>query len=117
MRYIKVNNPQSAFALHILNNLHENGAISEIMTLLKHIKHKSLLNPCEQYFIQTHHQQNKLITEQNPGEYNLLIHLAIDTTHVTELKTYTNPQTHARTAVSTEQCWRTQPTQNHTVCT
>jgi hypothetical protein len=80
MRYIKGNNPQSAFALHILNNRHEYGAIDEILTLLKYIKHKPLFNLYEQYFIQTHHQQNKLITEQNPGEYNPLIQLAIDTT-------------------------------------
>jgi hypothetical protein len=86
MRYIKNNNPQLAFALHILNNRHEYGAIDEIMTLLKPIKHKQLLIPYEQYFIQTHHQQNKLITEQSPGEYNPLIQLAIDATRVTELK-------------------------------
>jgi ADP-heptose:LPS heptosyltransferase len=80
MRYIKGNNPQSAFAQHILNNGHEY-RIDEIMTLLKHIKHKPLLTPYEQYFIQTHYQQNKRITEQNPGEYNPLIQLAIDTAH------------------------------------
>jgi hypothetical protein len=84
MRYITGNNPQSAFALHILNNRHEYGAIDEIMTLLKNIKHKQLLNPYEQYFIQTHYQQNKLITEQNPEEYNPLTQLAIDTTHTSQ---------------------------------
>jgi hypothetical protein len=81
MRYIKGNNPQSAFALHILNNRHKYGTIDEIMILLKHIKDKPLLTPYEQYFIQTHYQQNKLITEQNPGEYNPLIQLTIDTAH------------------------------------
>jgi len=35
IRYIKSNNPQSAFALHILNNRHDCGTINEIMTLLK----------------------------------------------------------------------------------
>jgi hypothetical protein len=81
MRYIKGNNPQSAFAQHILNNRHEYGTTDEIMTLLKHIKHKPLLTLYEQYFIQTHYQQNKLITKQNPGEYNPLIQLATDTAH------------------------------------
>jgi hypothetical protein len=80
MRYIKGNNPQSALALHILNDWHEYRARDEIMTLLKH---KPLLNPYEQYFIQTHYQQ-KLITEQNPGEYNPLIQLATDTTHTSQ---------------------------------
>jgi hypothetical protein len=117
MRYIKGNNPQSAFAQHILNNQHEYGKIDEIMTLLKHTKHKPLLTPYEQYFIQTHYQQNKLITEQNPGKYNPLIQLAIDSTHVTQLKIITNPQTHMKAAVTTEQGWRKQPTQHHTVCT
>jgi hypothetical protein len=62
IRYIRNNNPQSAFAQHILNNQHECGTIDEIMTSLKCIKHAPLLIPYEQYFIQTYHQQNKLIT-------------------------------------------------------
>jgi len=53
------------------------------MTLLKHINHTPSLIPYEQYFIQTHHQQNELIAEQSPGEYNPLIQLAIDTTQTT----------------------------------
>ena len=35
IRYIKYNNPQSAYALHILNNRHEYGPIDKNMTLLK----------------------------------------------------------------------------------
>ena len=81
MRYIKNNNPQSAFALHILNNRHKYSTIDEIMTLLKTVKHKPSLTPYEQFFIQAHHQQNKLIAEQNPGELNPLIQLAIDTAY------------------------------------
>jgi predicted GIY-YIG superfamily endonuclease len=80
IRYIKSNNPQSAFALHILNNRHEYGTINEIMSLLKAIKHAPLLIPYEQLFIQAHHQQNKLIAEESQGEHNPLIQLAIDTT-------------------------------------
>jgi len=80
IRYIKSNNPQSAFALHILNNRHEYGTINEIMTLLKAIKHAPSLIPYEQLFIQAHHQQNKLTAEQSPGKHNPLIQLAIDTT-------------------------------------
>jgi hypothetical protein len=56
IRYVKSNNPQSAFALHILNNRHEYGTINEIMTLLKAIKHAPSLIPYEQLFIQAHHQ-------------------------------------------------------------
>ena len=35
VRYIKNNNPQSAYAHHILNNRHEFGTIESTMTLLK----------------------------------------------------------------------------------
>jgi len=43
--YIKSNNPQSACALHILNNQHEYCPIEKTMTLLKPFKHPSLLTP------------------------------------------------------------------------
>ena len=36
IRYIKNNDPRSAYALHILNNRHEYGNINDTMTLLKH---------------------------------------------------------------------------------
>jgi hypothetical protein len=57
----------------MLNNRYEYGTIDEIMTLLKTVKHTPSLTPYEQLFIQAYHQQNKLITEQNPGEYNPII--------------------------------------------
>jgi len=38
IHYIRSNNPQSAYALHILQNRHEYGPIDNTMTLLKHIK-------------------------------------------------------------------------------
>jgi len=41
--YVRHNEPQSAYALHILNNKHEYGPISNTMTLLKHIYKTSLL--------------------------------------------------------------------------
>ena len=78
--YIRNNNPQSVFASHILDNKHECGTIEEIMELIKPIKNTRLLIPFEQFYIQKHHQENKLITEQHPGEHNPLIQLAIDTT-------------------------------------
>jgi hypothetical protein len=79
-RYITNNNPQSALALHILDNKHEYGTIEELMEMVKPIKNKRLLIPFEQFYIQKHHQENKLVTEQHPGEHNPLIQLAIDTT-------------------------------------
>jgi hypothetical protein len=44
-RYIKTNNPKSAYALHILNNRHEYGPIHSTMTLFKTCK-KRLENEC-----------------------------------------------------------------------
>jgi hypothetical protein len=41
-----------------------------------------MLIPYEQFSIQTHYQQEQLITEQNPGEHNPLIQLGIDTTNI-----------------------------------
>jgi hypothetical protein len=81
MQYIRDINPQSAFAQHILNNQYEYGKIDEIMTMLKTIKHRPLFIPYEQFFTQAYHSQNKLITEQNPGEHNPLIQLAVNMIH------------------------------------
>jgi hypothetical protein len=50
------------------------------MELVKPIRNTRLLIPFEQFYIQKHYQQNKLITEQQPREQNPLIQLAIDTT-------------------------------------
>ena len=51
IRYIKTNNPQSAYAQHILHNQHECGTIVETMTLLKPTKTESMLLPFEQFHI------------------------------------------------------------------
>jgi hypothetical protein len=55
------------------------------MKLLKPTKHASVLIPYKSFFIQLHHQQDQLISEQNPGELNPLFQLGIETTqtHVT----------------------------------
>jgi len=43
IRYTGSNNPQSAYALHILQNRHEYGPMDNTMTVLKHINNHSLL--------------------------------------------------------------------------
>ena len=78
IRYIRNNNPQSEYAQHILQNQHEYGQINSIMTLLKPLNNPSLLIPYEQYYIQTLHQEGKLIPEQNPGEINPLFKMVIN---------------------------------------
>ena len=80
-RYIKNNNPQSAYALHILNNQHEYGPIEKTMTLLKPLKNTSLLTPYEQSYIQAFHKSGRLVSEQNPGEPNPPLQMAINPAH------------------------------------
>jgi len=79
IRYIRNNDPQSAYAQHILLNLHEYGTITDTMTLLKPIHKISVLIPYEQLFIQTCHHNGNLVTEQGRGKQNPLFQLAIDT--------------------------------------
>ena len=80
IRYIRNNDPQSAYAQHILQNLHEYGSITDTMSLLKPIHKTSMLIPYEQlFFFQTFHHNGNLITEQSTGEQNPLFQLAIDT--------------------------------------
>jgi len=50
-RYIKNNEPHSAYALHILNCRHECGSINDTMTLLKYINTPSALLPYEEMYI------------------------------------------------------------------
>jgi len=78
IRYIRNNNPQSAYALHILQNQHEYGQMNSIMTLLKSLNNPRLLIPFEQYYIQSLHRKGKIIPEQNPGEINPLSKMAIN---------------------------------------
>ena len=80
-RYIKSNNPQSACALHILNDQYEYGPIEKTMTLFKPLKNSSLLTPYEYFFIQSLHKAGRLISEKNPGKPNPLLQMAINPSH------------------------------------
>ena len=78
IQYIRYNNPQSAYALHILQNQRKYGQMNSTMTLLKPLNNPSLLLPYEQYYIQSLHQERKLIPEQSPGETNPLSQMVIN---------------------------------------
>ena len=78
IRYIRCNNPQSAYALHILQNQHEYAQMNSTMTLCKPLNNPALLLPYEQHYIQCLHREGKLIPEQNPGETNPLLQTAIN---------------------------------------
>ena len=70
IRYIKNNNPQSAYVLHIPQNHHEYGPMNQTMHLLKSINSTSSLIPYERFYLQSLHQGKKLIPEQSPGDLN-----------------------------------------------
>ena len=78
-RYIRHNKPQLTYALHILNNKHEYGPISNTMALLKHNNKTSLLLPYKQLYIQSYHQHMQLISEQYIGEHDPIYHLIHNT--------------------------------------
>jgi len=86
VRYIRQNEPQSVYALHILNNKHKYGPINDTMTLLKHINKISLLLPYEQLYIRSYHQQKQFISEKYIGEHNPIYQL-IHNTYNTSLLT------------------------------
>jgi hypothetical protein len=67
---IKHDDPQSDYALHILNNKHDYASIKYTMTWLKHIDKPSLLIPYKQLYIQSYDSNNKLIPEQHSSEQN-----------------------------------------------
>jgi hypothetical protein len=78
IRYIKHNELQSAYPLHILNNKHEYGPINNTKTLLKHINKTTLLIPFEQLYIQSYHHHRELIPEQHIGKHNPIYQLIHD---------------------------------------
>jgi len=63
-RYIKNNDPRSAYALHILNCRHECGNIDDTMTRLKQINTPTLLLPYGQMYSHSFHRNNELLPEQ-----------------------------------------------------
>jgi len=77
--YIINNDPQSAYARNILQNIHEYGTLADTMALLKPLHDTAKLIPYEQLFIQTFHPNGDLIDEQSATEHNPLFHLAKST--------------------------------------
>ena len=91
IRYIRHNEPQSAYAQHILNNKHEYSPINNTVTLVKHTNKTSLLLRYKQLHIQTSRQHNQRISEQLTGERNPIYHLIHYTFH-TSLRTWPTDQ-------------------------
>ena len=77
-RYIKTNNPVSAYALHILNNKHECGNIKQTIELLKPCNKGVKMNIWVSFFIQILQKQNLLIEVQKVNDPNPLYELPQD---------------------------------------
>jgi hypothetical protein len=75
-RYIRTNNPISAYALHILNKRHEYGNAEQTLELLKPCQKGSKMNCWETFFIHQFHHQTTLITEQQMHDVNPLYAIA-----------------------------------------
>ena len=76
-RYIRSNEPKSAYAQHLLEQGHEYGPLHENMILVKTCKKGRCMNILEQFFIQTYQKLETLIEEQHPIEKNPLFNFVI----------------------------------------
>jgi hypothetical protein len=71
----------SSYALHILQNGHEYGTISDTLQLLKTCQKGTRMNCWEALYMQVFHQHKMLITEQQISEPNSLYEL-VNTTRI-----------------------------------
>jgi len=76
IRYIKNNNPSSAYAVHILNNRHEYGTTENTLQLINPCRKISKMNHWENMYIQIYRQYSKLIEEEQVNEPNSLFEYA-----------------------------------------
>jgi len=79
IRYIRTNNPLSAYALHILQNRHEYGTTADTVQILKICQKGTHMNCWEALYMQVFHQHRVLITEQQVSDTNPLYELASTT--------------------------------------
>jgi len=75
VRYIRTNNPQSAYSLHILQNRHEYGPIVGTLQLLKTCSKGTHMNCWQTLYMQAFHQHGILIAEQQVSDSNPLYEL------------------------------------------
>jgi hypothetical protein len=72
MRFIRINNPNSVYAMHILNNKHEYGEANETLKFLNPCNKGLKMNCWKSFHIQIYRQRNRLITEPSTGDHNPL---------------------------------------------
>jgi len=70
IRYIRTNNPLSAYAINVLQNRHEYGTIEDTLQLLKTCRKSTRMNCWETLYMQIFHQHKVLNTEQQVSDIN-----------------------------------------------
>ena len=76
IRYIKSNNPVSAHATHILQNIHEFGPEKDTMQLVKKCQKSSHMDCWEALYMYAYRKQHILIDEQQVNDTNDIFDLA-----------------------------------------
>jgi len=107
IRYIRSNNPQSAYAMHILQNRHEYGPAIETLQLLKACTKGTRMSCWENMYMQTFHNHGTLITEEEIGDPNPLYNIINESTFITD-----NTRSDTRSQHKEEQATRN-PTPSH----
>jgi hypothetical protein len=74
-RYIKNNDPKSAYAQHILDNQHEFGQVQNTMKLIHACNRRNEILHWENLYIQKYSSEGRLIQEKTPHEHNILFTL------------------------------------------
>jgi hypothetical protein len=108
-RYIKINNPKSAFALYISKNKHEYEPLPTTIKLIKSCNKSKMLN-CWEIYIQSFHQQTKLMAVQNVYDYT--IYSIAQTDSAEEARNYINSCLHTRLASGN---WHNGPGNKHNI--
>jgi hypothetical protein len=79
IRHTKGNSSESAYAHHILLNIHNYGPMETTMKLLHKVKKGKRMNTLENYYTQFFQHNNTIIKEQSHLRTNPLFQLAYDT--------------------------------------
>ena len=87
IRYIKTNNPTSAYVAHILQNIHEFGTEKDTMYLIKACQKSSHMDCWEALYMYAYRKQQILISEQQVNDTNAIFDLAnVNPPHDTALQ-------------------------------